>query len=254
MNIITYGGDKRCAYAAQLLEASAQVPASKIILLPTPSTKDGIRVTDTNDKLLPIFEKLEKGDFIFGYGLPTELVKIAEGVGAVATDLSFDRTLLDENARLTAIGALGKILLGLPCSPDSLNIGIIGFGRIGSHLTKLLAPFGAKLRVFTTRESIAEELCAVGIFGAHISEGAPPSHKLLSDLDVLINTAPTGILTPETASALSSTWVIELASGKNIPDGIAYEPMPSIPGRMYPKSAGRALFERILSYINLVKT
>ena len=88
LNIITYGGDKRCAYAAQLLEASAQVPASKIILLPTPSTKDGIRVTDTNDELLPIFEKLEKGDFIFGYGLPTELVKIAEGAGAVATDLS----------------------------------------------------------------------------------------------------------------------------------------------------------------------
>jgi dipicolinate synthase subunit A len=253
LNIISYGGDRRCAYAAQLLEALPQAPRFKIILLPTPSTKDGIRVTDTNDELLPIFEKREKGDYIFGYGLPTELMKIAKSASASAVDLAKDETLLEENARLTAIGALGKILLGTPAAPDSLNIGIIGFGRIGKHLTRLLTPLGAKLRIFTTRRTMAEELCRVGVFGVHITEGEGVAGELLSDLDVLINTAPAKILTPDAAAALSGGWVIELASGKNIPDCIAYESMPSIPGRMYPKSAGRALFERILHYISLVE-
>ena len=62
-----------------------------------------------------------------------------------------------------------------------------------------------------------------------------------ADLDILINTAPARLISEKSAKELSGKRVIELASGDNLPPGLSFERMASIPAVTFPKSAGRAI-------------
>ena len=247
MNITVYGKDERTAFAAELLKNELPPFACNIILFPTPTTRDGAHVTDTADELIPIFTSARAGCRIFGYGIPKPLIGIANRLNASVYDLSEDEVLLEENARLTALGTVSKILSAGTADPDALKVGIIGFGRIGKHLTRMLTFHGATLFVFTSKPTLADELRTVGICGV-ITEVLSDSYgkEILKGLDVLINTAPAKLLTDDMAESLANVKVIELASGSNIPASVKHENMPSVPGRAYPKSAGRILYKRIL--------
>ena len=72
-----------------------------------------------------------------------------------------------------------------------------------------------------------------------------------SDLDVLINTAPARLITKEGAEALTKDGceIIELASGDNLPRGVAVTRLPSIPDRNFPVSAGKIYAAAVLRHI-----
>ena len=60
-----------------------------------------------------------------------------------------DEIFADQNASLTAIATL-NILSDFKISPSDAKILIIGFGRIGVHLSKILWGLGAKYDVAST--------------------------------------------------------------------------------------------------------
>ena len=252
LNTKVFGRDKRTEFASEMLKSTQGDLGKKIILLPTPSTRDGIHITDTDIRISDIICELHGGEAVFGYGLSEELMKaICEG-GAAAYDLSLDEILLEENARLTALGTLSTILNGMTADPDSLRIGILGFGRIGRHLARFLTFHGVSLVIFTSKKDLPEELRSVGVCSVETGYlGEESDLSLLRDLDILINTAPARIITDRAESALVGTKVIELASGNNIPQRLNPIVLPSIPGRMYPESAGRILFKSIVRFLDL---
>ena len=232
MSIETYGTGARLRAAANL-----SVPFGierRIILLPIPTTRDGKHVTSTDIELADIFDGAGEGTYIFGYGIPSGLVRRAEELGARVHDLSIDEQYLSENAELTAIGCLGYILTSSASAPSELSFGIVGYGRIGERLVRLLLFLGAKVSVFTTRMHIRNSLCEMGV-GAR--DMATPIDT--TGIDILINTAPRDMRGDFAHGFPLGMRVIELASGENF-DGLSrVERLPGIPERYFSLSAGR---------------
>ena len=245
MNIRTYGLDERLAFCREYLYKRNIRSASEIFLLPIPTSRDGVTVGATGKTPEELFQKIPYGAVVAGYEIPMPFKEYFSSFGASVADVSFDERFTEENAKLTAEAAVGKILTEHGCAPSDLSVGIVGYGRIGKHLTSILAFLGASLTVLTTRREVAEELCMAGISGAFVSFGEDVTYAL-SSLDILINTAPARLIDERAAEVLLNTEVIELASGDNLPRGLKFTRLSALPAKTYPKSAGRVLADSVV--------
>jgi hypothetical protein len=209
--------------------------------LPIPTTRDNKTVLNTKVYINEVLEDLDSGTLISGYGLSDEFMDGVRDRGARVIDLERDEEFLLENAELTAIATLGVILNTSTSAPRDLSVGVVGYGRIGRRLTSLLLYLGARVRVFTSRESTRIDLCGYGVASAASGYDAD-----LSGLDILVNTAPAPIFPPERIP--QCLRVIDLASGDNF-GTLTVEKYPSIPAKMFPFSAGKAWGRAIERFI-----
>lgn len=240
MCIETYGAAKRLREAARL---SRELELEHLILLPVPSTKDGFYVTGTDIPLFDTLTGVGEGTYVFGYGLPAEYTCAVISAGGTVYDLLFDEPFLCENAYITAVGALGYILTSISNLPEALSFGVVGYGRIGREMVRLLLFLGAKAIIYTSKAPSRIELGECGVCTRELS---PTSRLDLSGVDILINTAERSFESSFAGGNLPiGLRVIELASGKNF-DGIAgVEYLPALPEKMYSQSGGRAYFNAI---------
>ena len=247
MILNTFGVGKRQITASEILrEASRAEAFDEVFLLPIPSSRDSIHVTDTDIPLTDLLRDPKGKRLIAGYGIPLEIAREATARGIRIADVGTDERFLRDNAELTAHGAVGYILTKHDRGISDLCCGIVGYGRIGRLLCRLLLFLGATTVVFTHREEVRLELCGMGIDARSAEQiGSTDS------LDVLINTAPARLITREGAEAITSGGceIIELASGDNLPHGIEVTRLPSIPDRNFPVSAGRIYAAAVLRYI-----
>ena len=247
MNIITYGTDPRLSFCCELLLECACPYDRNIVLLPIPTTRDGVGICGTELTFDAIYPNLNSGDMVVGYELPRSVREALSQRGILIADLGRDEEFLSPNAALTSDGTVGRILTESRRAPSDLKIGIIGYGRIGERLLNLLAFLGASVVVFTSKKEVREELGMLSVqcmdTGSFDSEDGL---AVLSSLDILINTAPVPLIPDSVCQVLRDKRVIELASGSNIPDGISYERFPSVPARMYPASAGYVLGRAVI--------
>ncbi len=247
MSIETYGTGARLRIAARLLEGVTT--DKRLILLPVPSTRDKKHIKDTDILLDDTLSGAGADTLAVGYGLPDRYTAALEAAGAKLLDLAHDEEYLCDNAKITAYGALGYILTTTPRAPEDLRFGIVGYGRIGSELSRMLLFLGAHVRVYTSRTLTRLELGECGM------ESAPSSDIYagkadFSGLDILINTAPKDMRGCFEESGLPDGMrLLELASGENFADVAGVERLPALPERMYPESAGRAYFDAVVRFL-----
>ncbi len=255
MIIENFGAGARCAETLRLLlcaEAEGRLPSSvkRTVLLPIPTTRDKIHLSGTDKLLGEIFSDVGKGDFVAGYGIEEAAKRSMRERGAIVYDALDDEDFLSENAEETAIGALGYILSSTDTAPRDTRFAIVGYGRIGSRLLRLLLFLGAHVKVYTGREKTCLSLCECGV-DAHFAERGAPIPT--ADTDILINTAPTDLSASfENKILPPGLRVIELASGENFKGVEGIERLPGIPDKSYGKSAGRTYFSRIINYVSEV--
>ena len=250
MSIETYGTGERLKTAARLIAPYAAT--GTVILLPVPTTRDGVSVANTDILLSDTLLNASRGSLIVGYGLPHSYKASAEALGASVLELSDDEEFILENAYITALGALGYILTTVKRAPSLLTFGVFGYGRIGKAIVRMLLFLGASVRVYTSKEQTRMELgeCCDGLLTVSDS-GADVCD--FSNIDVLINTAPCDMRARfPSGRLLRGLRVIELASGKNFEGIEGVESLPSLPDRMYPESAGQAYFSAIQRFMNSV--
>ncbi len=244
MNIRTYGTDERLGFCREYLLEKKLTTVSEIILLPIPSTRDGVTVAGLGKTPIELLGGRIYSGVVAGYGIPKAFKEELAELGLSVADVSLDEQFVQDNASLTAVGAVGKILTESNAVPKNLSIGIIGYGRIGKRLLELLLFLGARVIIFTSKEGVRRELCAHGISAlpyealSKVSEGV--------SLDILINTAPAPIISNEAIAAFEKTKLIELASGYNFPESASVTRLMQLPAKMYPRSAGRVLGNSIL--------
>lgn len=205
----------------------------EVIILPIPSTRDGVTVNGCQVLLEDALSGVSESTLVLGYSLPNAVKDAARSFGAAVCDSELDESFVLENAELTAVAALGIILDTEKRAPRDLSVGIVGYGRIGSRLTRLLLYLGARVRVYTTKERTMLELAECGVPSVLCDAVAD-----LSDIDILVNTAPARIFDPS-LSCLDGVRIIDLASGDNFPKASRVEKYPSLPARSFPITAGR---------------
>lgn len=249
MKIDNYGTGERCREAMRLLLREAEgglgEGPSRIVLLPIPSTRDGKNISGTERSLEEVLLEVGQGEVVAGYGIPEGLSCGLAERGAAVYDGAGDEDFLTENAELTALGTVGYILTTERRAPCELRFGVVGYGRIGRLLVRHLLFLGGRVKIFTSRSGLRRELGRYAVSTAPIEEALE-----LSEVDILINTAPTDLSHSFPTGRLPrGLRVLELASGKNFQGVEGVELLPSLPGRMYPISAGRAYFRGIMRRI-----
>ena len=233
MEIRTIGGGRRLCEAERVL-CSGRCSGfdGRIILLPIPTSKDKKYITSTERTIASILPLILEGSLVVGYDIPKEISDRATLVGALLYDGGLDEEFLIRNAVLTARGAIGYLLTAFDRDISDMKIGIVGYGRIGSELLRLILTLSSNVRVYTTRRSVAIELGESGVEAEVVSEDSD-----FSDLNLLINTAPARQIS--LSRLPEDVGVIDLASGINFDPSPRVIRLSSIPEAYYPITAGR---------------
>jgi dipicolinate synthase subunit A len=211
----------------------------KVILLPIPTSRDGVTLS-TGESFESVVGDAESGAVVAGYSIPALLRRAFEESGCRVVDSALDEEFLVANGELTADATLGILLTTEKRAPRDLRVGVVGYGRIGKRLTRVLLYLGADVRVYTSRTNTRLELCEFGVASRMSLSDAD-----LSGLDVLINTAPAKIFDTSSESFPSGIRIIDLAGGNNFPDYPSVEKYPSLPAVSLPVSAGKIWAESI---------
>ena len=236
MDIITLGSGERLIECSSVLSQYTDGDTDRVVVLPVPTTRDGNLIVGTDMPLEEIYRHVKPDTLVAGYGIPDRICKEIHTRGGVIYDIMLDEGFLDANARLTAEGVLGRMMCLGETSIGDMKIGIVGYGRIGRHLTRLLLFFGAGVRVFTGKDEVILTLGEISVDARSYND------MDLSGIDILINTAPSDIVAKQAAPCPE---IIDLASGNYLEGMERVTKMPSVPEKMYPRSAGRLYAEFI---------
>ena len=245
-----------------------------VLILPLPATRDGLTVHCPRDPtcavtLREIAELMAhtQGLLLFGGRLPKEFIDTAEKMGIPPNRITdyYDSEILQlRNAYLTAEAALMTAMELTDCAIHGASVGVLGYGRIGKFLSRLLRGMGAEVTVCARREESLFEAAAEGCHPLLMTESASMGglSPLCRGHSVLFNTIPARVLPRDLLMGLEkNTLLIDLASapfGVNDRDvreataevGLRYLRAPSLPGSYAPRDAGRIIAECILEELS----
>jgi len=285
------GGDERQIFVVnKLLELGAEV---KVIGLPERNELAGCKfcqdlqetITGVNAIILPMagtdFEgkiitalskkKIELTEQIF-QSIPSE-VPIFLGVAKpfLKEWARFYQKKLIEIADLdeiavpnsipTAEACLQMAMEKLPITIHGSNSVVIGFGRCGKTLARMLHALGAKTTVCARKPGDLARIKEMGLNAVTFDRLI----EILPQADLIINTVPIQVLTEKRLNAVNKeALIIDIASAPGGTDFQAAEKLgiqailtPSLPGLVAPKTAGLILAEilprLILAEISLPK-
>ena len=215
--ICIVGGDDRVEYAVQALRDAGY---------------DAKRVT-----LAQASECARQGSILVGGNLPLELG---------GYDYLKDEAFLYENARITAEGAV--VLLGAHTEGTvfSMDVAVIGMGRIAECLCPLLRALGARVTVYARRPEVLARARALGAQTVRFLEALPASAV---QHQAICNTVPHVLYGRELlASARRDVLLLELASAPGGFDaravrelGLRYVNGQGLPGKYAPRAAGELI-------------
>lgn len=165
----------------------------------------------------------------------------------------YDEAFLINNSRLTAQGVLRLILDSIDCDLLELNAVVIGYGRCGKAISRLLKNCGINVVSASRRNKTLLEAHEDGIKAVLINQ----IDELVDSTDIVINTVPVNIIKREYISRLDSNDIyIEVASkpyGFDITEtdvyNFRYILAESLPGRFVPESAGENIADTVLKIL-----
>lgn len=155
-----------------------------------------------------------------------------------------------ENAILTAEGALCLAAGESRTAFRGSRCLVIGYGHIGKVLSGYLQALGAQVTASARREDDLAAIRGRGMIAVHTYA----LRSVVGGQDFLFNTVPARVLDADTIRCIGTgALIIDLASAPYCADeqameeaGRRYRRYPGIPGKLYPESAGRIIFDQIM--------
>ena len=280
-NVSVIGGDKRLFYAAKRLAAlgytvlhtgTAEEPTvqpgentdlagavqNEILLFGLPFTKDGFSVfapfAEKPITIDTLCDLLDENHVVLAGMIPPETALRLRNTGARVIDYYTDEAFTRFNAILTAEALTGILIHTLPCALQKAEIGVTGYGRIGSILARNLRALGAKVTVFARRSETrlqAEKQGAAALPFENLSDRCGLFRALVNTVpapilgyDVLKNLPRSCVL----IEAAGAPYGIDEAAAKAL--GFTYISAPGLPGKYAPESAGAAIADAALRLLS----
>jgi len=249
------GGDMRNVYLAELLkkdyqyveiygfEKSGKPWASKDA--PLDFILDGARViiggipfvsengfistplSKNKTTISEVIEKIDENSIFIAGKIPGNVKSQLDSKNIKHVDIVEREELMVLNAVPTAEGAIHILIGELPMTLMDSRVLIVGYGRIGKILAKMLQGFGAEVWVAARKYSDIAWIEAQGLKPVPIHQLA----RYVSDMDAIVNTAPSLVITKEILEKTrSGCLLLDLASN---PGGIDFKAAKTLDLKLY---------------------
>ncbi len=228
------------------------------VVLPLPYSTDGKNINAPLCKqtisIAEIFENLSAKNCILAGRCDTKIKAMAENHRIMLVDYLCREELAMLNAIPTAEGAIQIAMEETPYTLHSSKCLIIGNGRIGKILAKMLNGLGSNVTVAARKKGDQAFAYAMGCESCSISDLGAKIEKY----DIIFNTAPSMILDYHLLSKLKkNVLIIDLASK---PGGVDFDEARrlgikviwalSLPGKVAADTAGDIICSTILNIID----
>lgn len=258
-NIYIYGFDKNIeCQDLNITNDLSVIENCNIIILPVPVSYDGININAPfaieDIPLKDMFSFVKQGSIIVGGKITGPICQLATKKGALCCDYMEREELSIKNAIATSEGAIKIAIEETPITLWGSKCLIIGYGRIGKVLSKMLSGIGADVSVSARKQSDI----------AWISERRfipVPSNNLINNMDtydIIFNTVPSVILDEAHLKKVKKgSLIIDLASK---PGGVDFSMAKklglnviwalSLPGKIAPVTSGAIIKDTIINILN----
>lgn len=264
MKIAVAGGDRRMLTVAEMLISaghdcekyalghengfpSESLKSADAVILPLPCIKDGYLFAPTSDLRIDVselFDACGKHTIVLGGGLPFCDEK--------HIDYANNESFLLKNALVTAEGAISIAMDELKTSLCYSKATVLGYGRIGQCLARMLCGLGCEVTVVARRDPSRTAAKMSGCRAVGFD-----SDNAFCDADVIFNTIPYAVMrSRELSLAKKDAVLIDLASGaggidKESAHALGLKPIHALalPGKYAPETAGRIIYETVVSLL-----
>lgn len=224
------------------------------VILPIPTSTDGVNVFAPHffeyirlSEILAFRPKLICGGII-----NSKLRNMFELADVPYFDYYEDKELTEKNAKLTAEATIGTIHKTSKLALEDSSVLICGYGRIGKALSKYLLPIAGNLTVSARKENDLENIRKQEINAINTGN----IQNYCNQYDIIINTIPALIFDENILrKCRSDINIIDLATGGGTDFNAARDMKinavlaSGLPGKILPVSAGWAVAESILRYM-----
>lgn len=153
------------------------------------------------------------------------------------------------NAIPSAEGAIQMAMERLPITIHNSKSFVLGFGRLGQTLARMLDGIGAKTTVVSRKRSDLARIFEMGYQPVPFAN----LHQVISEAEIIFNTVPALVLDEKTLSLLNKdVLIIDLAASPGGTDFTAAKRLginailaPGLPGIVAPKTSGKILAQVI---------
>lgn len=254
INICVLGKDNRMDYIAQGLydlgydvyREVDNINTDSVIILPPP-------VGDI--ALKQIFPKLCERNIVYGGAVSNRFRHECELKKVIVYDYLKWNEVTELNAVITARGAI-KEACTIRQLNSSSNCLVTGYGFCGKAISKGLSGITKNVSIMVRRKELKQEIEQIGYKYISIKD----VYLVASNYDYIFNTIPALVLDENVINTLTpQTIIIDIASA---PGGTDFERCRQrditarlslgIPGKMYPKEAGKIILDAVLNHMNSI--
>lgn len=201
-----------------------------------------------------IFKKMKKSQLFIAGRISEKIAQLADIYNVYSIDLLEREEMAVLNAIPTAEGAIQIAMEEMPVTLHGSNALIMGFGRIGKTLAKMLRGIGSNVYVEARKYSDIAWIESYGYKPVFISE----LDEYIDRSNVIFNTIPSIVMDEEMLRKVNKDCtIIDLASK---PGGIDFEKAKemgiktiwalSLPGKVAPVTAARFIRDTVNNIID----
>jgi len=234
------------------------IDESDVVIGPLPCSNDNetLNAPFFPDKIYinEVFKKMSKNQLFIAGRIGDKIQQLAQIYNVYVVDLLEREEMAVLNAIPTAEGAIQIAIEEMPITLHDCNAMILGFGRIGKALSKMLHGIGANVFVAARKYADIAWIRSYGYKPVYLDD----MDRYLGQMDVLFNTIPHVILEAGSLGALKKDClVIDLASK---PGGVDFNKAKemgikviwalSLPGKVAPVTAAKFIKDTIYNIID----
>ena len=259
-NTVNIYGFKNAGFELGIEESSTLedvIRESDVVIGPLPCSGDNetLNAPFHPDKIYinDVFKKMNKNQLFIAGRISEKISHLAQIYNIYSVDLLEREEMAVLNAIPTAEGAIQIAMEEMPITLHGCNVLILGFGRIGKVLAKMLDGIGSNVFVEARKYSDIAWIRSYAYKPVLLNE----MEKCIGEMDVIFNTIPHVVLNEEMLKKLGKDCiVIDLASK---PGGVDFEKAKdigvktiwalSLPGKVAPVTAAEFMKDTINNII-----